>query len=319
MRFVTEGYYQVLDVPPDAGEDQIRRAYRQSRHQWQGDSTAVSSLYAPEEAEAIAAKIDEAFQILTDGERRRRYDRYLECSDRSPAVPRSPEAFYEQARPSGDSALAAWMGNPLSGSREDSSGSGAEDLSPAGNDLPRVVHLFGGSADSGSTEDAMELEEAGAAVLAEAVGAEGASPSLFGGSDVGGEDSQTSRSTTGGSRPWSREMARMRARSAVVFDPLNARELSAEELRAAEQELGISGPFLRRVREMKGIDIHSISERTKISVLYLKFIEEENFGDLPAAIYLRGFLQHLARLLELPEQKVVEGYMAAQQRRHRST
>ncbi len=70
------------------------------------------------------------------------------------------------------------------------------------------------------------------------------------------------------------------------------------------------GPVLARIREYKGLDLRDISARTKISLMNLKAIEEERFSDLPAPVYVRGFLTQIAKYLKLPTQQVVDDYMA---------
>ena len=44
--------------------------------------------------------------------------------------------------------------------------------------------------------------------------------------------------------------------------------------------------------------------------LYLKAIEEERFEDLPAPVYVRGFVTEYARYLKINSQRAVEDFMA---------
>lgn len=94
MKFVHKNYYELLDVVPGATEEQLRRAYRQVRTTWNPDSIAIYSLYTPEESAAIRHKIEEAWQVLSNPERRANYDRYLSmCAQ--PVQVRTPEAFWD--------------------------------------------------------------------------------------------------------------------------------------------------------------------------------------------------------------------------------
>ena len=70
-----------------------------------------------------------------------------------------------------------------------------------------------------------------------------------------------------------------------------------------------SGPLLRQVRESLGIELREIAERTKIGMAYLQAIEDERFAKLPAAVYVRGFLQEYARLLGLDVERVKDSYL----------
>ena len=70
------------------------------------------------------------------------------------------------------------------------------------------------------------------------------------------------------------------------------------------------GVRLRRNRLFRGFEIDDISEVTKVSGAHLRNIEAENFDDLPADVYVRGFLTAYARTIGLDPQIVVPSYMA---------
>jgi hypothetical protein len=76
------------------------------------------------------------------------------------------------------------------------------------------------------------------------------------------------------------------------------------------QEVEWKGLFLRKIRESRKISIEEMAESTKITKSYLTAIEEENFLKLPAAVYLRGFVMQIAKILRLPHEKVATAYMA---------
>ncbi|MGB8330524.1 MAG: helix-turn-helix domain-containing protein, partial [Polyangiales bacterium] len=58
-----------------------------------------------------------------------------------------------------------------------------------------------------------------------------------------------------------------------------------------------SGALLRAVRESQGTSLEQISERTKVGTNYLRCIEDDAFGSLPAAVYVRGFVTEFAKCL----------------------
>lgn len=70
------------------------------------------------------------------------------------------------------------------------------------------------------------------------------------------------------------------------------------------------GPALRRVRIERGIELEEIAKTTKINELYLQFMEANRYADLPARVYLRGFLREVAKCLKLDPTAVVESYMS---------
>ena len=72
----------------------------------------------------------------------------------------------------------------------------------------------------------------------------------------------------------------------------------------------ITGEFLRKVRQSRGIELGDISQRTKISERYLRALEEERFAEMPAIVYVRGYIMEYARALRMDPHRVTEGYLA---------
>jgi curved DNA-binding protein CbpA len=70
------------------------------------------------------------------------------------------------------------------------------------------------------------------------------------------------------------------------------------------------GNRLRRNRLFRGYEIADISDVTKVSSSHLRNIEAENFGDLPADVYVRGFVAAYAQTIGLDPKVVVPSYMA---------
>lgn len=88
-------------------------------------------------------------------------------------------------------------------------------------------------------------------------------------------------------------------------------ESGGEGYEVEEEPAGdFDGPRLRRTRLFRGYEIEQIADVTKISGLHLRNIEDENFGELPADVYVRGFVTAYARTIGLDPQLVVPGYMA---------
>ena len=71
----------------------------------------------------------------------------------------------------------------------------------------------------------------------------------------------------------------------------------------------VTGAVLRKIRESRGLDLAEISQRTKISERHLRSIEEERFGEMPAAVYVRGFVTEYARMLRIDATRVAELYL----------
>jgi len=69
------------------------------------------------------------------------------------------------------------------------------------------------------------------------------------------------------------------------------------------------GRALRRIRLSRGIELEEIAAVTKINETYLRYLEEDRYPDLPAPVYVRGFLREYARYLRLDPGRVTESYM----------
>jgi cytoskeletal protein RodZ len=84
-----------------------------------------------------------------------------------------------------------------------------------------------------------------------------------------------------------------------------------EEYDALEDEGGgeFDGVRLRRTRLFRGFEIIDISDVTKVSGAHLRNIEDENYGDLPADVYVRGFVTAYAQTIGLDPKVVVPSYM----------
>jgi cytoskeletal protein RodZ len=83
-----------------------------------------------------------------------------------------------------------------------------------------------------------------------------------------------------------------------------------ETLDALEAEDGeFDGASLRRSRLRSGVEIEDIAGITKINPSYLRFIEENRYSDLPAPVYVRGFVRAYADCVGLDAARVVASYM----------
>jgi flagellar biosynthesis protein FlhG len=67
--------------------------------------------------------------------------------------------------------------------------------------------------------------------------------------------------------------------------------------------------LLRKIREARGLDLSEVSQRTKIGERHLRSIENERFDELPAPVYVRGFVTQLARLLHIDATRAAEGFI----------
>ena len=83
-----------------------------------------------------------------------------------------------------------------------------------------------------------------------------------------------------------------------------------DEIDDLEEASGeFDGARLRRARMRRGIDIEEISRVTRIKSNFLSFLEDERFDDLPAAVYVRGFVSAYASYVGLDPVRVASSYM----------
>jgi|GEM_PF-214098 len=71
----------------------------------------------------------------------------------------------------------------------------------------------------------------------------------------------------------------------------------------------ITGALLKKIREAKGLELSEVAQRTKIAERHLRAIEAEKFDELPAPVYVRGFVTQMARFLRIDPARAAEGYL----------
>ena len=203
--------YEVLEIDPGASDEEIRRAYKRVREMYASESMVVCGLFAPERLEVVHERIEVAYDVLLDPERRKRYDLELfpEGIPSRTALSREPSARDRDGH----------------GLREPS---GLNTLPPRPDETPAKIE---------------RVEE----------------PEV---------------------------------RPDTVF----------------------SGGLLRAIREARGIDLADIAQRTKIGISHLRVIEDERWEQMPATVYLRGFLVEYARQLRLDPTRVARSFLERLQR-----
>lgn len=69
-----KNYYEILEVPSDADFETIHKGYKRAKSAYSQDSLALYSLMGSDECQKILTLIDEAYSIISDPEKRKRYD-----------------------------------------------------------------------------------------------------------------------------------------------------------------------------------------------------------------------------------------------------
>ena len=93
---MTQGFYEQLGVDPSAGRVALQEAYTRVVAQLVRRRKAVVDQGGDTSRLDLArAQVDEAWSVLSDPQRRRRYDALVGLSERG--MPSDPDALWEQS------------------------------------------------------------------------------------------------------------------------------------------------------------------------------------------------------------------------------
>lgn len=263
--------YDCLDISPDASPQEILTGYLRAKSTYSKDNPVLYTLISAEEREQTLKKIEDAYTILSDPDRRRHYDRNHGLIQLIDEIPQ-------------ESVTRSHLTSPKS----DSSPNRFSESDPNENLLIPPQTDFDSSAASSQTSSS--------------------SPS--GHSSV----APSSLSTPKPLPPMNSSLpVEEKNNNQPVPANQNSGASSTDVLgvmlsESIEHEKEWNGSFLKRIREAYHISIEEMSETTKISKTYLIAIEDENGSKLPAAVYVRGFVSQIARVLKLPHDKVATAY-----------
>jgi len=68
------------------------------------------------------------------------------------------------------------------------------------------------------------------------------------------------------------------------------------------------GEFLKRERELRGVTIEEIAKNTNISSRFLKALENDSYDNLPAEVFVKGFLRSYAENTGMEPNEVILAY-----------
>ena len=84
---------------------------------------------------------------------------------------------------------------------------------------------------------------------------------------------------------------------------------SVSNLELFDSQTSVTGKSIKMIRADREISLEEIYRKTNIPKKTLEDIEEENFKKLPALVYLKGFLKAYAKILNVNQTQMVNGYM----------
>jgi len=304
--FAEQNFYEILDVPPDARPEDIESAFDRAMEYYGPDSLATYSLADPSEAASLTKLIEEAYLTLMDPDLRRTYDAQIGLLEAPKA-----ESAADTAQLAFGQIIEAARHFPWPGSRPELEGEDAlqppqalpaprperekvDDPAPRVESVREQVPELEGLAEMPLTSAACAAFEA-PAVPVPAVESEPepepVRPALI---PVVEEPEVAAPPPPTKPPPEERRAPPARPAAKMPEIPPNA---------------AFNGELLRRVREAKGLSLRDLAERTKVSTTHLDNIEADRYEELPAAVYLRGFLMLIARELKLDPLKVSKSYI----------
>lgn len=71
------------------------------------------------------------------------------------------------------------------------------------------------------------------------------------------------------------------------------------------------GPYCKHVREKQGVSLDQLGKLTRIQPVYLDALEKERFAELPAQVFVRGFVRTYARCLGVDEKDALRRFVDA--------
>lgn len=276
------GFYELLQVPPDASPEKVRAAWQEQVAQ------VVRKLRAAEARQQDTAAIEsrrqalsEAWSVLSDPARRRRYDRFRELSRLG--LPADPEELWREANRSlVDPAAAA-----------------ALDVVRLATDLRVGDSLLGTPGGEPPTVPTLPTAPVPAGGPAPAASAAIVPPPS---EDTG---------LVGNPMPAPNRRAPVAPGHPEL--PLD-RTVSGENLARLFEQYGPSGAYLGAVRQLRRVSLDELSATTRVSRRFLEAMERDAYTELPGATFVRGYVRMVLKALEALDgpdlDEFVDGFMS---------
>lgn len=305
-------YYEVLEVQHDAPQHEIHRAYQRAKATYSQDNPALYSMFSRSEARDLMKLVEEAYAVLGNHGLRRNYDEtVLKAGLRSMAPPISrastQEPVYQnqsehEALPDfvvPDPSIPGFFDNTPDYSVT-SPGATPPMMAPKAQS-PAVLPTVPSTAHSTQVQQqSMQALQGSHSQPPPPVmdplhtSATGVRESIL----VTNSDFTVRRRESGSLLP-----------SDTGKCPLGTYKIDV----AMEQEIAtqteFDGLFIQKVRLYKQVSLEKLSVSSRIGKTYLIALESNDFKNLPATVFLRGFLVQVAKQLGLDEAKVVASYM----------
>ena len=267
-------YYDLLEVAPNATQREINEAFKRAKVTYSNDNPALYTMFTREEATELMCMIEEAHEILSNNQSRQFYDQQLRATH--------PELFKGEKSAPAPMGSGASVKNPTSAAVPSPTPISARAPQPSSGGVPAGAKNVGASMAVKTSltgekivvqEKSIQFEDGFVSVIRTKV-------------------RQTPQDGYG----------------QTLLGPYKLDSKMEEEIQVMQD---FDGHALQRIRNYKNVSLDQLSGATKVTRTYLEAVEKMDLTVLPAPVFVRGFVGHIARILGLDEKKVCDSYMKA--------
>ncbi len=290
-------YYEILEVAYDAPQHEVHKAYTRAKATYASDNPALYSMFTVDEARDLLKLIEEAYSVLGNHGLRRNYDELLRKGGGA------PRKLANVSAPA-----------PVPTSNVEADHNALPDFMVPDPSIPGSIDQPAGFAPPPSSSPYMEPQSHIAPVThatpPPASATPASTPPLMDPIHAAATGKRESILVTN-----AEFTVRKRESTMPLMPPDTGRcPLGTYKIdEAMEQEIAerdeFDGPFIQKVRVYKGVSLEKLSVASRIGKTYLIALESNDFKNLPAPVFLRGFLVQMGKQLGIDENKVVTSYM----------
>jgi len=91
-------------------------------------------------------------------------------------------------------------------------------------------------------------------------------------------------------------------------DDIEEVSLEISEEKEVEKPEITPGTILRKAREENNLSVGHVADRLCLDIRVIEGLENDNYEKLPSTIFIRGYLRSYAKLLEIPEQSIIDSF-----------
>lgn len=280
-------FYERLGVPEGASEEQVREGYHKTL------ARLVKKLRSTRERGGDVAVLEsqrdtvrEAFEVLTDPTRRRRYDLFLRLD--LEGMPRQADELWEQVQ--------AGLVDPTSAAAVEV--------------VRALTQLDVGEPFTDPVHERTESKHSAPVVAPPPVQAPPAISMMSPEQRVAHAAHALDPLPEPAGLPQIDLGAPIADPAGLLGPVVPMGQPAPAELDHVAKHLGHDGRYLKSVRETQGLSVDELSAQTRIAARYIEAIEGNAFDRLPAAVFVRGYLREIAAALDVDEGALIEGYMA---------